>query len=531
MTYRIRCTGVIFTTLLGLFFSLSRQTHAAWPQVHDHSSLMSGNPSAIPDALLESPAPSGREIGNGHEGVSATSPATQQCYDRGLSFLQSYDWIHAARTFNHCLRLDPGFAMAYVGLSQSLFQLSKTEAAEAMQAKADALKANVTPREQLRIELHFMRLQGGINGDAAQGSAYVQALDRALQKYPSDVQLLLLRGNAAEPYAAGIGQLGGAESIKYYDRVLAIEPDNAAAHHFLAHSCENTGDMASALQHAEAYQRLAPFSPHAHHMYGHGLRHTGRPRQAVAQFKLARELAEHQYAGELSTLIYDWDYRHNLSLLGAAYVQVGSLLNAQNTFRNLAQLPPTTPQDELYSGQLAAFLLRSGRPRDAISAAEPLRHNRSAVSRLFASVIAGSAYLDLGQTAFASQQAAIADDAARAADPAWADQLASWLDLLHLRLDLAAGRREKMTERLNKLCLLPVLPSLDKWAETLFQLEYIGLVAREMGDWNSAAFAANQMMAYAPQYRGTHLALAAIARHDGNKAAEERELKLAGSSL
>jgi tetratricopeptide (TPR) repeat protein len=397
-----------------------------------------------------------------------------------------------------------------------------------MQAKADALKPTVTPREQLRIELHSLQLQAGLNGDAAQGSAYLQALDRALQKYPSDVQLLLLRGNAAEPYAAGIGQLGGAESIKYYERVLEIEPDSAAAHHFLAHSYENTGDMASALKHAEAYQKLAPSSPHAHHMYGHGLRHSSQVEKAISEFKLARELAERQYSGELSTIIYDWDYRHNLSLLGAAYVQVGSLANAEKTFSDLAQLPATNAQDELYAGQFAAFLLRSGKRRDAISAAEHLQQKDSAVSRLFASVIAGNAYLDLGQTALASQQAAIADEVAKATDPAWRYQIASWLDLLHLRLDAAAGHRDKLTERLNKLCLVPVLPSLDSWSETLLQLEYIGRIARDMGDWNAAAFAANRMLAYAPQYKGTHLALASIARHDGNKTVEERELKLAG---
>ena len=512
MTYKLCSKSFIF--VFCIFPGLSQPAKARPAQAHDHSSVASQNPPVIADALLQTAAPSWAGVGTGHEQVSASSPAAQQCYDRGLSFSQSYDWIHAARSFNECLRLDPRLAMAYAGLSQALFELSKPEAASAMQAKADVLKAAVTPREQLRIELHSLQLQAGLNGDAAQGSAYVQALDRALPKYPSDVQLLLLRGNAAEPYAAGIGQLGGAESIKYYERVLAIEPDNAAAHHFLAHSYENTGDMASALKHAEAYQKLAPSSPHAHHMYGHGLRHTGQPQQAVAQFKLARELAEHQYSGELSTLIYDWEYRHDLGLLGAAYLQVGSLASAQHTFRDLAQLPPTNPQDELYSGQLASFFLRTGRPRDAISAAQHLQKNHSSVSRLFAAVIAGNAYLDLGQTALASQQTGIADEAAKAADPAWADQLTSWLDLLHLRLDAATGHRENMTERFKKLSLVPALPAVDSWSETLFQLEYICRVARNIGDWNAAAFAANRMLAYAPHYKGTHLALAAIARHD-----------------
>jgi hypothetical protein len=49
-------------------------------------------------------------------------------------------------------------------------------------------------------------------------------LDAALGAYPDDVELRLLRGNAEERSAAGIGQRGGASTIPIHEAVLARVP-------------------------------------------------------------------------------------------------------------------------------------------------------------------------------------------------------------------------------------------------------------------------------------------------------------------
>jgi hypothetical protein len=62
-------------------------------------------------------------------------------------------------------------------------------------------------------------------------------------------------------------------------------------------------------------------------------------------------------------------------------------------------------------------------------------------------------------------------------------------------------------------------PGPDAWGQALFTLEAIARAAREAGDWEFAAWAAQQMLAHDPNYAGTHYALGLVARYNGNQAA------------
>ena len=59
-------------------------------------------------------------------------------------------------------------------------------------------------------------------------------------------------------------------------------------------------------------------------------------------------------------------------------------------------------------------------------------------------------------------------------------------------------------------------PGPDAWTQALFTLEAIGRAAREVGDWNFAAWAARQMLEHDPNYAGSHYALALVAEHNGD---------------
>jgi DUF971 family protein len=498
---------------------------AAAAQHGDHRHYSAALPAPKLAALLRAPIALKTGIGNSHERVTTGSDAAQRFYDQGLSYLYSYDWIHAARSFQRSTEFDPSLAMAYVGLSSALFELSDPDGALAMQAKAEAFRSPASPRERTRIALHAIQLKAAVTGDEAKATAYIHALDRALELNPADVQLLLLRGNASEPFAGGIGQQGTEESINYYQRVLEVEPDSAAAHHFLVHSYENTGNISLALHHASAYRKLSPSLPHAHHMYGHGLRRTGEERAAVAEFELARRLALQEFREEPDTLIYDWDYRHNLSMLAAAYRQQGLAARAETTLRVLSRLQPLNAMDELYRGQLASFLLRNGNYPGALLEATRLEQTKSPLTRLLGHTVAGNALLEMGESRRAAHEAATAEEEIKHVDSAWQEQILPWLDLLRFRLEARSANPAAIGERLEKLCSNPPMSSLDRWSETLFQCEYIGHVARKLGFEEVAGFAANAMMAQAPGYKGTRLALAALGRQKQHAAPAQSALK------
>ena len=53
--------------------------------------------------------------------------------------------------------------------------------------------------------------------------------------------------------------------------------------------------------------------------------------------------------------------------------------------------------------------------------------------------------------------------------------------------------------------------------QALFTVESIARAAREVGDWDFAAWAAGQMREHDPGYGGTHFALGLVAQHNGDR--------------
>ena len=59
----------------------------------------------------------------------------------------------------------------------------------------------------------------------------------------------------------------------------------------------------------------------------------------------------------------------------------------------------------------------------------------------------------------------------------------------------------------------------DAWSETTFNLEALGRVARDVGDWPLAGELAGEMRQHDPLYAGTHYAIARAAEARGESAA------------
>ena len=72
-------------------------------------------------------------------------------------------------------------------------------------------------------------------------------------------------------------------------------------------------------------------------------------------------------------------------------------------------------------------------------------------------------------------------------------------------------------------------PGPDAWTQALFTLEAIARAARDMGEWDFAAWAARQMLEHDPNYAGSHLALALVAGHNGDHVTARAERALAAT--
>ena len=219
----------------------------------------------------------------------------------------------------------------------------------------------MTPREKRRIALRATHLEAlDALADPAKHLAYKKALDAALAQDMNDVELWMLRGNAEEASAAGRGQRGGAASVAFYERALAVSPGHFGAHHYLIHSYETIGSVPDALKHGEVYVAAAPAIPHAHHMLAHDLRRVGRTQDAIAEFLKADELENAYYAAEKIPADLDWHHKHNLDLLSTSYQHQGQMKEAERLMRRAYALHAPLEYMEYQKKEWPGFLLARG---------------------------------------------------------------------------------------------------------------------------------------------------------------------------
>jgi tetratricopeptide (TPR) repeat protein len=383
--------------LLVLFWGIWLVPGAALPQ---HSHCDAGGPDYVDPAFLEKPTTLKEGIGKVTQKVSTKSRDAQAFYDQGLAYLHSYVWTEAARSFHQALRSDPDCAMAWMGLARAEDGLQRKAEARAAIREAQKRSARATAREKRFIALRAEQLRAvaspTLEEEKRRHEAYKKSLDAALAAFPDDAELWIWRGNAQEPGSWGRGQIGGSDSIPYYEKALARSPGHFGAEHYLAHSYENIGQPAKAAEYAKLYSSVAPEVAHAQHMYGHALPRLGRWEESLEQFQKADAIEERQAREENLRPGDDWHHAHNLQLLGFTYLRLGRLAEAERTFERLAAIPIRDPMREWQHASLAEFYLVTGRPSDALAAASPMEKG-SVSARAAGSAVCAEALLALGR--------------------------------------------------------------------------------------------------------------------------------------
>lgn len=504
--------------LIALIFASVFNPSSLVAQEHQHADRTP--PDSIPVEILQRPVPLRSEIGAVREAVTTSSKEAQAFYNQGLAYLHSYVWIEAARSFNQALRLDPKLALGWVGLSRAFSGLNAGEAARVALDQAQALILNASGRERQQIAIRAKQLEAIQDlGSADKHFQYKKAIDDALATDANNAELWLLRGNAEEANAAGRGQHGSAASIVFYQRALAVSPDNFAAHHYLTHSYENSGHIEEALKHGEAYARLAPAIPHAHHMYGHDLRRVGRIRDAIAEFRKADELENAYYKSENIPAEYDWHHEHNLDLLSTSYQHEGQMKAAEQLMRQAFAIPSMQDALEFNKRQWPEFLLARGRADEALQAAAILTKSRWDIVRSIGRIMASRALMATGKLPAASAEAKAALSELQASGRR-AELVRPYLEALQGEFFLRTGQAEKGRAILKEVMRkIRAEPGPDAWTQSLFKLEAIARTARDAGDWELALYAAQQMMEHDTNYAGAHYAMALVLEHKGDRAA------------
>lgn len=452
-------------------------------------------------------------VGTAHATVTTSSKQAQAFFDQGLAYLHSYVWLEAARSFNQALRLDPNLAAAYAQLSVAYTELNVPEEARDALKLGKALAPKTSERERLWIAARALQMDAeAAPADTAKLTAYRAALDAALQKFPTDEELLLARGKAESRDPADRGQGSGAASVPFYAKALTLAPDHFAPHHFLAHAYENTGQVQPALTEAAAYAHMAPNIPHARHMHGHELRRVGRVEDAIAEFRAADDLDRAYISAEAIPPELDWHYQHNLDLLATSYQYLGQHDKAEALFKQSFAIPSSMVEQEFNKREWPVFLIARGRAQEALDAAKTLVSHRSPLVQATGHIEAGEAYLALKQIRDAGEEYNAALRLMRGAEGA--GLLADALRQLQGGLFLRTGRTGEGRSALQQTAKdVRARPGPDAWVQATFALEAMARTARDVGDWELAEWMARQMIDHDPNYSGSRRALEGVEEH------------------
>ena len=473
----------------------------------------------VPREILERPVALRAGIGTLHQKVATTSPEAQAFYDQGLSYVHSYVWIEAARSFHQALRLDPNLAMAYLGLTDAYIGMQDPATARAAFQRAQQLAAKLNKGEQMWVAIRGYELEYlESNGDPDKYVAYRKSISDALKANPNDPWLWIQRGLADEGSPATHGQVGGVDTIAFYRTAIALAPDNLAAHHYYAHTLENLGRAKEALDESAIYLRMAPAIPHAHHMHGHELMRLGRTEEAIAEFLKTKALEEEYYRAENIPSRYDWHHAHNLQLLAMSYQSLGQMKAAEAAFREAFGVPAYTDFLEFNRKAWPEFLLARGRYEEALHASQELIKSDWPLPRLAGHTLAGEALLALDRASEAQGELSLAE---RETEQLPVNLVAASPFPNTLRAEFLY--REKKTEEAQALLqdivkMTLARPGPDAWSAARFELESLARGARQNGDWSLSESIAKAMIQHDSTYAGGYFALALAAEHAGHSA-------------
>jgi tetratricopeptide (TPR) repeat protein len=322
--------------------------------------------------------------------------------------------------------------------------------------------------------------------------------------------------------------------VAFYQMALKIDPENGAAHHFLTHSYETTGNIDKALEHGEKWARIAPSIPHAAHMWGHDLRRVGRMDEAIEQFQKTDSLEQAYYKAENIDPSFDWHHGHNLDLLATCFEHKGQVVQAEKIIREASGLITMNAYDAFRNRELPSFLIRRGRYAEAVEAAQQLSRLNYPQSRTVSLALMGQAYIGLGkmkEAADALEQAKRElENVPRLTSGVNPNRMIvqPWVDALQGELLLKTNNRGEGAKMLKDVQrILRALPGPDNWIQSLFRLESIARAARDAGDWDLAEYTAAQMLEHDSAYGGSHLAMALVHQQKGDGAAATNEFEIA----
>jgi tetratricopeptide (TPR) repeat protein len=292
------------------------------------------------EAAPSSRLPLGEGFGNATIRLSTTNERTQRWFDQGLRLSWGFDHGDAIAAFRSAQMSDPGCAMCYWGEAfawgpniNAPMPPEAVAPAFAAIAQAKYLADGASELERGLIDALARRYAPDPAADRkALDQAYADAMAELAARYPDEDEVQVLFADALmnlQPWdywqADKVTPKGRtAEQVAALERVLARNPDHAAAIHLYIHTVEASATPERAEAYADRLAGLAPSAGHLVHMPAHIYFRIGRYLDSLKTNKNAVLVDEALFTKAPSTGFYRYVYYpHNVHFVLVSAARAG----------------------------------------------------------------------------------------------------------------------------------------------------------------------------------------------------------------
>ncbi len=286
---------------------------------------------------------------------------SREIFDLGLSLLHSFEYSEAEKVFVKVLDMDPDCAMAYWGVSMSIFHslwmqldLSYLEKGRKLLEIAQTLPTSEREKDYLNAISAFYNNWDTIDHKTRK-LMYEEKMKQLFIKHKDDLEAAVFYALAIRAVADPNDKTYAKqrEAGKILEDLFVENPNHPGIAHYIIH-CYDEPELASmAVETARKYATIAPSSAHAQHMPSHIFTRLGYWNESVDtnmnSVSSAICYAERVNPGKNSS-----QEIHAVDYLVYAYLQMGDNENAISELKNMQAIESVFPKEN--SGSAYALI-------------------------------------------------------------------------------------------------------------------------------------------------------------------------------
>lgn len=279
-------------------------------------------------------------IGSSVIDVTTTNEKALELVRQGFALRHCFWFNESLRAFRDATKEDPNCALAWFGVH--LAATNPWYALPSLKLESDYAirRAMLLCKDASSLEISLIAAYRtyALKHDQAE---FYRLLEDVVRRFPKAIEpKLLLSGHLVQvcmgSYDAN-GNPKGEMAVAYQlaKDVLAIDPKNAGAHHYVIHALEGGARADLALQSADALGKCAPLSSHMVHMPGHIYFRVGKYAEARQAFAESTAVDEKYFESIKSGTSANWNYGHNLDFAIANLCEMGRFSEARSLLKKL----------------------------------------------------------------------------------------------------------------------------------------------------------------------------------------------------